>query len=458
MAAAAAMLPNVSSVHSGTTFKQRMADRAARVTAMLAQLAMLISLFPEIPKPVKGAPATAEKAYAMWQEMCDLQNVIDYIFPGGREALARASTAFLRKQMNLFISKFNSKMHELSSLSATLRKKPEDGLVPGKTFIRSHLFPRYDRTNGFESDETAAEQIRILQNPRVPTIVSHVDSAAYNLADPEAKTDYTTGFVLRASRRKVAFATPKNKDGIAAMKSALLFAIDNAKRVLPVAPVRRADHGHKGIRDTGAYGPTLPDFSTFNGYCLDLFFIEGCTVASASEEVKRMVDLLPGFLPEFSALCRDKIITLVRAGITKKDPAFANILFVSCKHVGCQHAAGFFFNRIPLTSSERQRESPQCPNGHGFCQRCHELAHQGFCVDFDEQRRLAIEQAMRENPGLDIKPCPSCAEPVEKNGGCDHMNCDKCKWHFCWQCLMMFSSSEQFYNGHRQCSGRAGVW
>jgi hypothetical protein len=24
--------------------------------------------------------------------------------------------------------------------------------------------------------------------------------------------------------------------------------------------------------------------------------------------------------------------------------------------------------------------------------------------------------------------------------------------------LMMFSTSEQFYNGHRQCSGRAGVW
>lgn len=33
------------------------------------------------------------------------------------------------------------------------------------------------------------------------------------------------------------------------------------------------------------------------------------------------------------------------------------------------------------------------------------------------------------------KDCPNCHSCIEKNGGCNHMQCSKCKHHFCWMCF-----------------------
>ncbi|VIO87491.1 Uncharacterized protein BM_BM956 [Brugia malayi] len=33
------------------------------------------------------------------------------------------------------------------------------------------------------------------------------------------------------------------------------------------------------------------------------------------------------------------------------------------------------------------------------------------------------------------KDCPNCHSCIEKNGGCNHMQCAKCKYHFCWMCF-----------------------
>ncbi|KAK6016983.1 IBR domain protein, partial [Ostertagia ostertagi] len=33
------------------------------------------------------------------------------------------------------------------------------------------------------------------------------------------------------------------------------------------------------------------------------------------------------------------------------------------------------------------------------------------------------------------KDCPQCHSCIEKNGGCNHMQCAKCKHHFCWMCF-----------------------
>ena len=33
------------------------------------------------------------------------------------------------------------------------------------------------------------------------------------------------------------------------------------------------------------------------------------------------------------------------------------------------------------------------------------------------------------------KACPSCKSPIQKNEGCNHMKCSKCKFDFCWVCL-----------------------
>lgn len=33
--------------------------------------------------------------------------------------------------------------------------------------------------------------------------------------------------------------------------------------------------------------------------------------------------------------------------------------------------------------------------------------------------------------------CPGCNVPIEKNTGCNHMQCIKCKAGFCWLCLSL---------------------
>lgn len=32
------------------------------------------------------------------------------------------------------------------------------------------------------------------------------------------------------------------------------------------------------------------------------------------------------------------------------------------------------------------------------------------------------------------KPCPHCGVRIEKNGGCDYIQCTQCGYEFCWEC------------------------
>jgi len=43
------------------------------------------------------------------------------------------------------------------------------------------------------------------------------------------------------------------------------------------------------------------------------------------------------------------------------------------------------------------------------------------------------------------KDCPKCQANIEKNGGCNHMTCKKCKNDFCWVCLGPWSEHNSAY-------------
>ena len=40
---------------------------------------------------------------------------------------------------------------------------------------------------------------------------------------------------------------------------------------------------------------------------------------------------------------------------------------------------------------------------------------------------------------LNTKACPNCNSPIERTGGCVHMECTLCKYGFCWDCLEHWS-------------------
>jgi len=82
-----------------------------------------------------------------------------------------------------------------------------------------------------------------------------------------------------------------------------------------------------------------------------------------------------------------------------------------------------------------------------FCFKCNEAWHSdATCAQYQSFKK---DQA---NGGLDslrrwvasnAKICPNaaCQSPIEKNGGCNHMTCVKCKHEFCWSCMGTYTSS-----------------
>ncbi|RPA79156.1 hypothetical protein BJ508DRAFT_211354 [Ascobolus immersus RN42] len=48
------------------------------------------------------------------------------------------------------------------------------------------------------------------------------------------------------------------------------------------------------------------------------------------------------------------------------------------------------------------------------------------------------------------KECPICVSTIEKNGGCNHMTCRKCRHEFCWVCMGPWSEhGTSWYNCNR---------
>ncbi|KAL5463215.1 hypothetical protein EMCRGX_G032094 [Ephydatia muelleri] len=59
-----------------------------------------------------------------------------------------------------------------------------------------------------------------------------------------------------------------------------------------------------------------------------------------------------------------------------------------------------------------------------------------------ESREVKQERQIEEYKSVlwmrcstDVKACPKCSFPIQKNGGCNKMHCAKCNALFCWACL-----------------------
>lgn len=105
-----------------------------------------------------------------------------------------------------------------------------------------------------------------------------------------------------------------------------------------------------------------------------------------------------------------------------------------------------FENSIKMLDNSDLRLCIACPHlvrregsnkvkcGHCHAAFCflHENAHEGRSCPGDSEGLYAHLRTCAWR-AWNTKTCPSCAQPIEKNGGCDHMTC-RCGFEICWRC------------------------
>lgn len=84
----------------------------------------------------------------------------------------------------------------------------------------------------------------------------------------------------------------------------------------------------------------------------------------------------------------------------------------------------------------------KCPDCKAeYCGKClHPHNVLTSCIQAEQDRNLANDRNAQERANQqwlqqNTRQCPRCHATIEKNGGCNHMTCQKCRYEFCWMCL-----------------------
>ncbi|KAK2784616.1 hypothetical protein FQN53_008334 [Emmonsiellopsis sp. PD_33] len=120
-----------------------------------------------------------------------------------------------------------------------------------------------------------------------------------------------------------------------------------------------------------------------------------------------------------------------------------------CPAPNCEFAVD-----CPVKKRELNRIVPtvQCSCTHSFCFGCTLNDHQPPpCTLVKKWLKKCKDDSETANwISANTKECPKCASTIEKNGGCNHMTCRKCKHEFCWMCMGPWSEhGTSWYNCNR---------
>lgn len=94
----------------------------------------------------------------------------------------------------------------------------------------------------------------------------------------------------------------------------------------------------------------------------------------------------------------------------------------------------------------------ECRCGNRFCFGCANSDHQPAPCDLVKKwlKKCADDSETANWISANTKECPKCNSTIEKNGGCNHMTCRKCKYEFCWMCMGLWSEhGTSWYNCNR---------
>ncbi|KAK0194863.1 hypothetical protein F5146DRAFT_950078 [Armillaria mellea] len=195
-------------------------------------------------------------------------------------------------------------------------------------------------------------------------------------------------------------------------------------------------------------------------------FCTGCWMAYVSSKVRDEAEHCVRCMAEGCALVApDHFIQSVLAG--EEEPTWARFQellarhFVSCNpnlkycpHPGCTNtvscpaaASKSSLTTVVPTVSCGARGIPGAPEAstsavaakeHYFCFGCPiDSDHRPVVCSVAKMwlKKCADDSETANWIKSNTKECPKCQSTIEKNGGCNHMTCKKCKHEFCWVCM-----------------------
>lgn len=92
-----------------------------------------------------------------------------------------------------------------------------------------------------------------------------------------------------------------------------------------------------------------------------------------------------------------------------------------------------------------------CTDAHEFCFRCQYENHVPCPCWLVKKwiKRCEDDSETANWIEANTQACPRCHTQIEKNGGCNHMKCQKCTFEFCWIC---FGSWDMHQSAYWKCN------
>lgn len=129
----------------------------------------------------------------------------------------------------------------------------------------------------------------------------------------------------------------------------------------------------------------------------------------------------------------------------------SNTLSRWCPGKGCEQVAC-----APNASAmEQEGNVARCDKcTTSFCLVCGEEPHAPCgCKDLAKWNEKCRNESETANWILaNTKTCPKCCSRIEKNQGCNHMTCQRCKFEFCWICMGDWHDHGANTGGYYKCN------
>ena len=127
-----------------------------------------------------------------------------------------------------------------------------------------------------------------------------------------------------------------------------------------------------------------------------------------------------------------------------------------CPAPNCEYAVDC---RVKRRDLGRIVPTVTCACHHRFCFGCTLSDHLPAPCSLVKQwlKKCEDDSETANWISANTKECPKCASTIEKNGGCNHMTCRKCKYEFCWMCMGLWSEHGQAWYNCNRYEEKSGV-